>query len=128
MHAHGLLHHCYADDTQLYFFCKPSDAAALKDRIIKCIGDVAEWMASNRLKLNPAKSEFLWCATACRLHLIDHSSFQLADGDVTPIDSARNLGTYFDASMNMTTHVGRINCGVSVPSGSPFRLGRPCSL
>ena len=58
MHAHGLLHHCYADDTHLYFFCKPSDADALKDWIIKCIGDVAEWMASNRLKLNPAKSEF----------------------------------------------------------------------
>ena len=45
---------------------------------------------------------------ARRLHLIDHSPFQLADGDVTPIDSARNLGAYFDASMNMTTHVGRI--------------------
>ena len=108
MHAHALLYHCYADDTQLYFFCKPSDAAALKDRIIKCIGDVAEWMASNCLKLNPAKSEFLWCATARRLHLIDDSPFQLADGDVTSIDSARNLGAYFDASMNMTTHVRRI--------------------
>ena len=46
--------------------------------------------------------------TARRLHLIDHSPFQLADGDVTPIDSARNLEAYFDASMNMTTHVGRI--------------------
>ena len=96
------------DNQPSYFFCKPSDAAALKDRIIKCIGDIAEWMASNRLKLNPAKSEFYGCATARHLHLIDHSPFQLADGDVTPIDSARNLGAYFDASMNMTTHVGRI--------------------
>ena len=30
MQAHGLLHHCYTDDTQLYFFCKQSDVAALK--------------------------------------------------------------------------------------------------
>src|SRR6218665_4003562 len=41
-HVHGLFHHCYTNDklTQLCFF-------------------ISEWMASNRLKLNPSKSEFL---------------------------------------------------------------------
>src|SRR6218665_174320 len=41
--VHGL-HHCYTNDTQLYFF-------------------ISEWMASNRLQLNPSKYEFLWFTT-----------------------------------------------------------------
>ena len=35
---------------------------------------------SNRLKLNPTKSEFLWCAMARRLHHIDNSVFHLDEG------------------------------------------------
>ena len=61
-----------------------------------------------QIVLNSIRQSQLWCATARRLHVIDHSPFQLADGDVTPIESARNIGAYIDASMNMTTHVGRI--------------------
>ena len=106
--VHGLLHHCYADDTQFHFFCKPSEAAVLKVRVIRCISDIAEWMSSNRLKLNPAKSEILWCATAIRLHLVDSSQFLLADGAVTPTVCVRNLEAYFDASMSMLTHIGHV--------------------
>src|SRR6218665_1797988 len=56
--AHGLLHHCYADDTQLYFYCDPSQTADLKQRVLLCIERISAWMASNRLKLNPSKTEF----------------------------------------------------------------------
>ena len=51
-----------------------------------------QWMASNRLKLNPSKSEFLWCATAHRLHLVEHSALHLSDGDVTPASSMEKPG------------------------------------
>ena len=40
--AHGLLHHCYADDTQIYFFCHPSNSASLKDRVLSWIDDIAD--------------------------------------------------------------------------------------
>ena len=63
--------------------------------------------AFNRLKIKPAKSEFLWCATARRLHHIDNSAFRLADDNVVPTTYVRNLGAYFDASMSMATHVSR---------------------
>lgn len=103
MRAHGLIHHCYADDTQLYFFCKPSEAAVLKSRVIKYIGYIAEWMSSKLFKLNPAKLEFPSRANARRLHLVDRSHFQLADDDVTPTNCSRRL----DAGMNKSTHIGR---------------------
>ena len=46
---HGLLHHCYADDMQVYFFCRPTDKATLKKRVMACIGDIDRWLACNRL-------------------------------------------------------------------------------
>ena len=48
-------------------------------RVMACIGDIDRWLACNRLKLNPAKFEFLWSATARRLHLVDNSIFHLSD-------------------------------------------------
>ena len=57
--THERLHHCYADDMQVYFFCRPTDKATLKKRVTACIGDIDRWLTCNRLKLNPAKSEFL---------------------------------------------------------------------
>ena len=56
----GLKHHCYANDTQLYgYYCHPDHSAVLKDIMIRCIDAVARWMASNRLKLNSIKTEFM---------------------------------------------------------------------
>ena len=52
---HVLLGHCYADDTQIYFFCKPTELSALPGAFSMCIAEVGEWICSNKLKLNPAR-------------------------------------------------------------------------
>ena len=106
--THGLRYHCYADDTQIYFFCQPTECGALKSKVIACISSIAGWMKSNQLKLNLSKSEFVWCATTRRLHLADMTPFHLDDGDVTPALSIRNLGAYFDANMDMATHIRQL--------------------
>ena len=116
--AHGLFHHSYAADNQLYSSCFPSDRDILRSKIISCIEDVGQWMASNRWKLNPSKSEFLSCATARRLHLGEHSALHLSDGDVTPASSVRNLGAYFNESMDVSTNVNML------VSSSFYRLRR----
>ena len=67
IYTSDLLHHCYADDAQLLFFCKPQESAAPKLRVFSCIDDRAHWMALDRLKISPAKSELLPCA----LRLVD---------------------------------------------------------
>ena len=60
---HQLHPHAYADDTQIYGSCRPSDADVLQQRVSVCIDDVSQWMMSNQLQLNPAKTELLWCAS-----------------------------------------------------------------
>ena len=58
--------------------------------------------------LNPSKSEFMWCTSQRRTHLIDRSAFVLPDGLVNVSSSLRNLGAYFDKSMSMIEHVHRL--------------------
>ena len=47
--------HMYANHTQIYGFCVPTEVSALEQRISACIDRVADWMCSNRLQLNAAK-------------------------------------------------------------------------
>jgi Reverse transcriptase (RNA-dependent DNA polymerase) len=75
LQARDLSGHSYANETQLYSSCKTSDGASLRPDVLHCIEDVAVWTATNRLKLNPDKTELMWCATGCMQHYIDRSPF-----------------------------------------------------
>ena len=65
-------------------------------------------MASNRLMLNPTKSDFTWCASPHRAHLIDRPAFTLREGTVTASSTVRNLGAYFDEILSMSKHADQL--------------------
>jgi len=50
--SHGLCPHLYANDTQIYRFCRPPSSLELQNNITNCADNVASWMRSNRLQLN----------------------------------------------------------------------------
>jgi len=64
-------------------------------------------MQSNRLQLNAAKTEILWCATNRRQHLIPKTPTRIGDGYITPAASVRDLGIYIDSDVSMKSHVSR---------------------
>ena len=100
--------HSYADDTQLYLSFRPSDGtneAGALTAMESCISDVRAWMADDKLMLNDDKTEFLVIGTCRQLSKVSISSIQVGSVDVTPVSSARNLGSWFDSNMNMTTHI-----------------------
>jgi len=84
---HGLLHYCYTNDVQLYFF-------------------ISEWMASNRLKLNPSKSEFLLVSPSIWLQYLRTWWYW------SPTSwHHRSLGVHFDSCScctTMTVHVSHL--------------------
>jgi len=65
---HCLSLHLYADDTQIYGACAPSDVGPLLQRVTACLKSVAAWMSTNRLQLNSDKTEFMWLTTARSQH------------------------------------------------------------
>ena len=50
----------YADDTQAYQHCKPRDAVRAFTQLQTTLTIVQAWMSSNRLKLNPSKTQYIW--------------------------------------------------------------------
>ena len=60
---HGLQHHLYADDSQLYPSFKTDsfdDLHQAKPKVELCVRDIDNWMVHNGLKLNQDKSENLF--------------------------------------------------------------------
>src|SRR6218665_1588315 len=60
----------YADDSQLYTWGPLSTVPQQRRRMELGVERIAVRMRSNRLRLNPEKTDFLWCATRRRcIHL-----------------------------------------------------------
>ena len=55
----GVKFHFYSDDLQLYVYLSHKNASAAFDKLNRCLQDVKEWMSASKLKLNPAKTEFI---------------------------------------------------------------------
>ena len=104
---HQLHPHAYADDTQIYGFCGPSamSTSALVDRVSACFDDVSAWTRSNRLQLNPSKTEVLWCSSGRRQHQIPATPVRIGDALITPVSTVRDLGVHLNSDVTMTTHV-----------------------
>jgi len=102
---HQLIPHAYADDTQISGFCRPANSADLCEKVSVCVDEVSAWMASNRLQLNHAKTEVLWCTSSRRQHQIPSGPVRIGTTDVQPVSSTPDLGVYIDDDMPMSTHV-----------------------
>jgi hypothetical protein len=102
---HGLSPHLYADDTQTYGACAPSEVDSFLSKVSECVCSAAEWMRSNRLQLNAAKTEFLWCATSRRQHRLPATGPTVGSSAVIPADFVRDLGIFIDSDLSMRTHV-----------------------
>ena len=97
--------HLYADDVQIYGFCRPGACGELQNHLTECVSDVATSMRSNRLQLHATKTEVLWCSSARRQHQIPSTPITVGAATVLPVRSVRDLGIYIDSDLSMLTHV-----------------------
>ena len=52
-----VFHQIYADDTQIYKSCRPSEIVDTFNSIEQCILNVKTWMLHNKLQMNDDKTE-----------------------------------------------------------------------
>lgn len=102
---HQLLPHAYADDTQIYGFCSPTNVNTLQETISACFDEVSAWMMANRLQLNPLKTELMWCSSSRRQHLVPTGPVSIGNMSVPTVKTVRDLGVHINSDVTMTTHV-----------------------
>ena len=107
---HNLEIHCYADDSQLYLSFCPNNIAnqeAALARVERCIEDIREWMLNNKLKLNDDKTEFIIIGTSQQLAKVSINTLRVGAATITPVSSARDLGSWFDSKLTMEIHISK---------------------
>ena len=113
IHHHGLNHHFYADDSQLYIKFNPKVNTAATEALTKienCLTDIEGWMHMNKLKLNNEKTEVILFTSKHNIRHIDlqNMAVNMTGSEVVPASHVKNLGVTFDSTMCMERHVNTI--------------------
>jgi hypothetical protein len=104
----GLNAHQYADDVQAYVHCRGTEAVGAFDRLNTVLESLHRWMQSNRLKLNPDKTQFIWIGNRFQLPRIDYQLLSVKLTDVVFQRSVLDLGVALDQELTMSVHVGNV--------------------
>ena len=103
---HSILHHSYADDTQLQNSATPDRLPNLIDSMRLCIDDIKDWMTDNKLTLNDDKTEVMIISSSrMSTALSIPESFDIGNGSVPFSDTVKNLGVTLDCHLSLKTHV-----------------------
>ena len=73
-----------------------------------CIKDIRNWLIEGLLLLSDNKTEFLVIGTRQQLNKLSPSVLHVGDLMIDPSVNVRNLGTIFDNSISMDTHINRV--------------------
>ena len=108
---HGLQHHSYADDTQIYIQCE-NNAEARSEVMAKlghCISDICIWMKANALKLNEDKTE---CIIFSKGKDPVYMTLQAGTQTVKSQDTVKILGVMLDSKMTLNQQISSISRSV----------------
>ena len=97
--------------THNFILFRPNDRSSQDHAIASveaCISDVRAWLIHNCLLINDSKTEFLVVGSRLQLSKIAIDSITVGDSTIQPVNSVRNLGTWFDSNMSMSIHIGKI--------------------
>ena len=107
--GHAIPHHLYADDSQLYVSFSSGDSAAALSGLQSCLASVQSWMSTNKLKMNPDKTEFLLIGKERqRTKYLSMFPIEVLGVETYPVKSAHNLGGIFDKNFNFRSHISAI--------------------
>ena len=125
--SHSLQYHIYADDVHIFLTFDPTlpgDAACALFKLSRCLQELQTWLSSNKLMMNPEKTEFFIAASHAHYKRLQHLTFHLGDAVINPSTSIRNLGAVSDPQMKMNAHVSQPSCSLNFQIRNLCRIRR----
>ena len=92
---HGVKHHKYADDIQLYVEYDPAVPGTREEairRLEACIKEIHIWISIRMLKLNDNKTEMVIFCSKHHLGQYGHCTINIGDSAIISVSHVRNLG------------------------------------
>ena len=108
---YGLQAHAYADDTQLHLLFKAGNTVSESeavDLIERCIRDIQDWLAKNKLKINDGKTKFVISGTRQQLEKHSDTHLSVENTPITTTTSVKNLGVCMDPKLSFNTQINEI--------------------
>src|SRR5664279_3908570 len=106
--CHNILHHFYADDTQLYNSLT-GDIGCCLSQLTDCSLAIHHWFLSHDLLINPTKSEAAFFGTRQRLaNTTLPTAISIAGVEIPIKDSLKILGVSLDKSLTFSGHIQTI--------------------
>ena len=102
---HQIRYHIYADDTQLYAECPPSDHTDALRHLRDCVDELKRWLDHNHLLLNESKTEaIVFRSTTLRVSS-DERTVDVCGAAVPLLPAIRDIGVVLDNGLDMSAQV-----------------------
>ena len=123
--SHSVIHHSFADDSQLQMSAPPDRISELLHSMQPCISDVKARATANMLKLNENKTELMLVTSKRSTHL--HSlptSITIGSAQIPFKQTVKNLDFTLDCHLTMNAHVSNIAriCGFELRRLASIRI------
>ena len=108
--SHSIIHHSFADDSQLQMCAPPDGISELLHSMQSCTSDVKAWATANMLKLNDSKTELILVTSKRTKHL--HSlltSFTMGNAQIPFKQPVMKLGFTLERHLTMNANVSNID-------------------
>ena len=105
---HQIRYHIYADDTQLYAECPPSNHADAQRKIDECVNDIRRWLDDNHLFLNEAKTEAILFRSSVVHSPSPLPSIYVCGSSISLSPSVRDVGVLLDSRLDMSAQVSNV--------------------
>ena len=110
IHSHSSInYHFYANDIQLYIALSPPNFSHCIQKLKNCLNNIQNFMFTNKLKLNPDKTEFILIGSKNnRKLLLPHFPVNILGYQVSPAQSVKILRVVFDSNFTFSDHMSQV--------------------
>ena len=105
---HQIRYHIYADDTQLYAECPPSNHTDAQRKIDECVNDIRRWLDDNHLFLNEANTEAILSRSSVVHSPSPLPSIYVCGLPISLSPTVRDIGVLLDSRLDMSAQVSNV--------------------